>query len=227
MAAWYSSSVRSKFPYAKAMDKPSTRPFEWLWHLVFFTVLLWSDLSPKDRFTWFLEVLPALIGWVLVVTTRTRFPLTPLVFWFILAHMVILMVGGHYTYAEVPLFDWIRDHFNGGRNHYDRVGHFAQGFVPALIAREILWRRSPLQHSRWLPWVVVAFCLSISALYELFECGVALATGESADAFLGTQGDPWDTQSDLFLCLLGAATAVILLGRIHIRQLAALRNASS
>jgi putative membrane protein len=133
--------------------------------------------------------------------------------------MLILMVGGHYTYAEVPLFDRLRNLFHWERNHYDRVGHFFQGLVPALITREILWRLSPLKASAWLPWVVLAFCLSFSALYELFEWGVSASTGESGDAFLGTQGDVWDTQKDIFFCLLGTLSSLTFLGKIHTRQL--------
>jgi putative membrane protein len=182
-------------------------------------VLAWSGIAPHDRFTWFLEVAPVLVGVPLVVLTHRRFPLTPLLTVLLALHAVILMVGGRYTYAEVPLGNWVRDAFGLARNHYDRLGHFAQGFVPAILAREILWRRSPLRGSRWLPVVVVAICLAFSAFYELIEWWTALATGEGATAFLGTQGDPWDTQWDMFLALVGAVTALLTLSRAHERQL--------
>ena len=185
-------------------------------------VLLWSGIRPHDRFTWIMEVFPVLIGLPAVLLTHRRFPLTSLL-WILLAiHACILMVGGKYTYAEVPLGNWVRDAIGMARNHYDRVGHFAQGFVPAVLAREILWRRSPLKGSRWLPWVAVSFCLAFSACYEFVEWWTALATGEGATAFLGTQGDPWDTQWDMFLALVGATTAMLTLSGLHERQLRAL-----
>lgn len=193
-----------------------------VWVLVFLSVLVWSGINPKDRFTWVLEVLPAVLGLAVLVATYARFPFTRLAYWLILLHAIILMVGGHYTYAEVPLFDWIRDSFSLGRNHYDKVGHFAQGFVPAVLAREILLRRSPLQKGKWLSFIVVCVCLSISAAYELLEWWVAVATGTAAEAFLGTQGYVWDTQSDMFLALLGGVTALATLSRIHDRALSML-----
>ena len=182
-------------------------------------VLVWSGIGPKDRFTWLLEVLPVLIGGPVLVATHGRFPLTPLLTRLLFLHAVILMVGGHWTYAEVPLGFWMKETFHLARNHYDRIGHFAQGFVPAILAREILLRRTPLRPGGWLFTIVTAVCLSFSALYELFEWGTALATGSAADAFLGTQGDPWDTQWDMFLCLLGALAAQLLLSRAHDRAL--------
>ncbi len=182
-------------------------------------VFLWSGIGPCDRFTWFLEVLPAIVALPILYFTRKKFPLTPLTYILIAIHAVILMVGGHYTYAEVPLFNWIRDAFGLARNHYDRVGHFAQGFVPAIIAREVLQRRTPLRPGGWLFTLVTAICLSISALYELFEWQVAVFTGTAGDAFLGTQGDPWDTQKDMAMCLVGAIVAQLLLARLHDRQL--------
>jgi putative membrane protein len=185
-------------------------------------VLVWSGIRPHDRFTWFMEVFPVLLGLPAVLLTHRRFPLTSLL-WILLAlHACILMLGGKYTYAEVPLGNWARDAFGMARNHYDRVGHFAQGFVPAILAREILWRRSPLRGSRWLPFVVVSICLAFSACYEFLEWWTALATGEGATAFLGTQGDPWDTQWDMFLALVGATTAMVTLSGLHERQLRAL-----
>jgi putative membrane protein len=160
-----------------------------------------------------------LIGLPLVLATRRRFPLTPLLYLLLAVHAVILMVGGKYTYAEVPAGFWVRDWLGLARNHYDRLGHFAQGFVPAILAREILWRRSPLRRSRWLGFVVVSVCLAFSAFYELIEWWTAAATGEAAEAFLGTRGDPWDTQWDMFLALLGALSSLALLSRTHDRQL--------
>jgi putative membrane protein len=182
-------------------------------------VFVWSAIGPRDRFTWVLEVFPAVVALPILYFTRERFPLTLLTYTLIALHAVILMVGGHYTYAEVPLFNWMRDTLGLARNHYDRVGHFAQGFVPAIIAREVLLRRTPLRPGGWLFAIVSAVCLAISALYELLEWSVAAATGEAAEAFLGTQGDPWDTQKDMALCLAGALLAQIVLARTHDRQL--------
>ena len=190
--------------------------------LVVLAVLAWSGYRPHDRFTWFMEVFPVLLGLPVVLLTHRRFPLTPLLAVLLAIHACILMVGGKYTYAEVPLGNWVRDAFGLARNHYDRLGHFAQGFVPAILAREILWRRSPLRGSRWLPFVVVSICLAFSACYEFVEWWTALATGEGATAFLGTQGDPWDTQWDMFLALVGATTAMLVLSKVHERQLRAL-----
>ncbi len=186
-------------------------------------VLVWSGIGPHDRFTWLLEVAPVLIGLPIAIATRRRFPLTPLLYLLLAVHAVILMVGGKYTYAQVPAGFWVQDLLGLARNHYDRLGHFAQGFSPAILAREILWRRSPLRGSRWLGFVVVAVCLAFSAFYELIEWWTAAATGEAAEAFLGTQGDPWDTQWDMFLALVGAISALVLLRRVHDRQLASLR----
>ncbi len=183
-------------------------------------VFLWSGFRPFDRFTWFLEVAPAVVGAGILFATRHRFPLTPTLLVLIGLHMVVLMVGGRYTYARVPLFDWIRDAFGLARNHYDRLGHFAQGFVPALIAREILIRRSPLKPGGWLFFLVCCVALSISAVYELIEWGVSVATGSAGDAFLGTQGDAWDTQWDMAMALIGAVSAQIALGRRQDRELA-------
>ncbi|MFQ6022447.1 MAG: DUF2238 domain-containing protein [Acidiferrobacterales bacterium] len=180
-------------------------------------VLIWSGIDPHDRFTWLLEVLPVLIAVVILAATYPVFRFTRLVYMLIWMHAVILMVGGHYTYAEVPLFDWIKEVLGLARNHYDRVGHFAQGFFPAIIAREILIRLSPLRPGKWLFAIVTCVCLAISAFYELIEWWVALATGSAAESFLGTQGDVWDTQWDMFLALCGAITSQLLLGRLHDR----------
>lgn len=178
-------------------------------------VLLWSGAFPKDRFTWLLEVLPAIIGAVILIGSYPKLKLTMLAYGLLWLHAVILMIGGHYTYAEMPLFNWLRDTFELSRNYYDRLGHFAQGFVPAIIAREILLRKLPLESGKWLGFIVVCICLAISAAYELIEFGVALATGEAAEAFLGTQGDVWDTQWDMLFALIGASTALLFLGRYH------------
>ncbi len=189
------------------------------WLAVFFIVLIWSGINPKDFTTWVLEVMPALIAIALLTYTRDSFPLTTLTNTLILIHVVILMVGGHYTYAEVPIGDLFRDLFDGTRNNYDKLGHFAQGFVPATVAREIVIRLSVFNSKAWMNFFIVAMCLGISAFYELIEWWVALASGEAADAFLGTQGYIWDTQSDMALALAGAIAALVALGKIHDKQL--------
>jgi putative membrane protein len=187
--------------------------------VVVVAVLVWSGIHPADRFTWLMEVFPVLIAVPLLVGTYRRFRFTPLVYTLIAVHAGILMVGGKYTYARVPLGFWMERTFGFARNHYDRIGHFAQGFVPALIGREILIRSSPLKGTRWLPFVVLAFCMAISAFYEFIEWWTALATGSAADAFLGTQGDPWDTQWDMFFAFVGAIAALALVSQIQDRQL--------
>lgn len=192
----------------------------WLWLAVYSAVLAWSAIYPKDRFTWWLEAFPALIAPVALALTWNRFRFTPLVYTLILLHCIILMVGGHYTYAEVPLFDEIKEMFALQRNNYDKLGHFAQGFVPALVAREILLRNAIVTRRGWLFFIVVSICLAISAFYELVEWWVAMLSGESAEAFLGTQGYIWDTQSDMAFALTGAVMALVLLGRMHDRQMA-------
>lgn len=182
-------------------------------------VLLWSGVHPRDRFTWLLEVMPVLIVVPVLLATWRRYHLTRLLYVLIAIHAVILMIGGRYTYAEVPLGFWMREWFGFSRNHYDRIGHLAQGFVPSIAAREILIRSADLRRRGWLAVLVVAVCLAISALYELLEWGVAAATGAAADAFLGTQGDVWDTQKDMLLAGIGAICALALLSRLHDRQL--------
>ena len=189
-------------------------------------LLVLSGIGPRDRTTWLLEVAPILLAAPLLLATARRFPLTPLAYRLIFVHALILMLGAHYTYAEVPLGFWIKDLLGLARNHYDRLGHFAQGFVPAIVAREILVRRSPLRSSRWLAALVLSVCLAISALYEMVEWWAALIGGEGAAAFLGTQGDQWDTQWDMFLALLGAAAALLLLSRRHDRAIATLEETS-
>ena len=191
-----------------------------LWVGIFTGVFVWSALAPTDRFTWWLEVAPAIIGVVILAATWRRFRFTPLVYGLILLHAIVLMVGGHYTYAQVPGFDWMNGLFGEGRNNYDKIGHFAQGFVPAMIAREILIRFNVVNGSGWRFLFIVSFCLALSAFYELIEWWVAIATGSAAEAFLGTQGYAWDTQSDMAMALLGALTALLLLGRWHDWQLA-------
>lgn len=190
-----------------------------LWLVIYFLVLLWSGINPKDYFTWFLEVLPALIGFTIIAATFNKFRLTPLTYILILIHCIILMVGGHYTYAEVPLFNWLRDSFGMARNNYDKIGHLAQGFIPAIIAREILLRKNIVTQKGWLSFIVICICLAISALYELIEWWAALLSGEAAEAFLGTQGYIWDTQSDMAIALLGAILALVLLSRVHDKQI--------
>jgi len=189
------------------------------WILIFFTTLIWSAINPADYFTWILEVAPALIGFTVLVLTYKKFKLTNLTYTLILIHCIVLMIGGHYTYADVPAFDWLRDYFDLQRNNYDKVGHFAQGFVPAIIAREIFIRKSVINGKKWLNFLTVCFCLAFSAFYELIEWWVAVSSGDSAEAFLGTQGYVWDTQSDMALALLGAICALTLLGKIHDRQI--------
>lgn len=191
-----------------------------LWLSIFISVLIWSALFPKDPFTWFLEVLPVFIGLFILVLTYKKFPLTPLLYTLILIHMVVLMVGGHYTYAEVPLFDWIKEVFDHSRNNYDKVGHFAQGFIPAILAREILIRKNIVQGAKiWLNFIILSIILAFSAFYELVEWWVALAVGEDAEAFLGTQGYIWDTQSDMGYALFGGVVVLLLFSKMHDSQL--------
>jgi putative membrane protein len=178
-----------------------------------------SRIGAAEPGTWVLEVFPIFLAIPLLVATAKRFPLTPLAYRLLFVHALILMIGGHYTYAKVPLGFWVQDALHLGRNHYDRLGHFAQGFVPAIIAREVLLRRSPIQRGKWLFFLVTCICLAISASYELIEWLAALLGGSSADAFLGTQGDVWDTQWDMFMALVGALSALVLLSRVHDRQL--------
>jgi putative membrane protein len=190
--------------------------------LLFAIVFVWSAVRPHDYFTWSLEVFPAVIGLVVLFATRNRLPLTPLLYALLFLHATILAVGGHYTYAEVPLGDWIRHALGLARNDYDRLGHFAQGFVPAMVAREILVRRNVVRGRGWLYFIVVAICLAISAAYELLEWRVSVASGAKGDAFLGTQGDIWDTQEDMATALIGALMAPLLLGAWHDRQMSRL-----
>ena len=189
---------------------------------IFTGFLLWSGFEPKDTVTWMLEVAPAIIAVLILFATRNRFPLTRLAYVLILVHGFILMVGGHYTYAEVPAGDWFAGLFDPPRNNYDKLGHLAQGFIPAIVTREVTIRLGVFNSAAWRNFFVVCFCLAVSAFYELIEWWVALLSDEAAESFLGTQGYVWDTQSDMFFALLGAVLALLLLGRLHDRQLAEL-----
>lgn len=191
----------------------------YLWLSIFFGVLLWSAIEPKDRLTWVLEAGPAIIGLLVMAQSRRLFPLTPLLYFWILLHCIILMIGAKYTYAEVPLFDSISKIFGWERNNYDKVGHFMQGFVPALLAREILLRKKLVNANGWRNFIILSICLAFSAFYELIEWWAALLIGEDADAFLGTQGYVWDTQSDMAWALLGASVCLIALKKSHDRQI--------
>ncbi len=192
------------------------------WLAVLTAVLLWSGWHPFDPAVWVMEVAPVFIVVPILAATRRRFPLTDLLYVLILVHAIVLMVGGHYSYARVPLGFWMQEVFDFSRNHYDRIGHLAQGFIPAIAAREILLRRTPLKPGRWLFFLVSAVCLAISAMYEFIEWGAAVALGQGADEFLATQGDPFDTQSDMLMAWIGAMLAQWSLGRWHDRQLASL-----
>lgn len=193
-----------------------------LWQLVFWGVLGWSAWQPHDYPTWLLEVLPALIAWLLLITTARRFRFTPLLYSLILVHCLILMVGGKYTYALVPAGDWVSELFGWTRNNYDKLGHLAQGFVPAMVARELIVRGEVINGRCWRFSLITLSVLGISAAYEFIEWWVALLSDEAAESFLGTQGYVWDTQSDMFMALIGAVTAQLLLSKLHDRQIARL-----
>lgn len=186
---------------------------------IYFLVLIWSAINPHDYFTWVLEVFPALIGLGILLATKNKFPLTDITYILILVHCCILFVGGHYTYAEVPLFDWIKEYFGQERNNYDKVGHVAQGFVPAILIREVFVRKQIVKKGIWLSVIVVFFCLGISAMYELLEWLVAELSGEGADAFLGTQGYAWDTQSDMLCAMIGAISSLVLFSKLQEKQI--------
>ena len=185
-------------------------------------VFIWSGIEPKDRFTWWLEIFPVIIALAIIIPTFKRFPLTPLLYCLLWGHCVILLVGGHYTYAEVPLFNYIRDIFEQSRNNYDKLGHLAQGFVPAILGRELLLRTSPLKPGKWLNAIIILSVLGVSAGYELLEWQVSTHTGSAGDDFLGTQGDIWDTQKDMASALIGSCLALLTLSKLHDRQLARL-----
>lgn len=190
-------------------------------------LLGWSAWQPKDAFTWFLEAVPVLIAVPLLALTYRRFPFSRFAYAMIWLHAAILLIGAHYTYAEMPLFDWLRDAYGLARNHYDRLGHFAQGAVPAIVAREILLRRSPLPRGKWLFFLVLCVCLAISAFYELIEWWVAVASQSGAVAFLATQGDVWDTQWDMFLALCGALFSLVVLAKWHDRSMGEVGSAGT
>jgi len=193
----------------------SPKPLHLLLLFSFVGLFIWSGLNPRDQFTWVLEVLPAFLGLIIILATYNRFRLTTLTYILIWFHANILIIGGHYTYAEMPLFNWLRDTYDLERNYYDRLGHLAQGFIPAIVAREILLRKSPLKPGKLLFTIVVSICLAISAMYELIEWGVAEASGSAADDFLGTQGDVWDTQWDMFLAMIGSLISLFSLSKVH------------
>jgi putative membrane protein len=190
-----------------------------IWIAVLAGVFIWSAIEPRDRPTWYLEVFPVIIGVVVLAATYHSFRLTSLLYVLILLHCVVLLVGGHYTYAEVPLFNEMKSVFGFERNNYDKIGHIMQGFVPAMIARELIIRLDIIRGRYWRGFFVICFCLALSALYELLEWWVALASEQAAEAFLGTQGYEWDTQSDMGYALIGAVAALVLLSGLHDRQL--------
>jgi len=187
--------------------------------LLFFAGLIISAIQPHDYFTWLLEVFPAVIGFIILAITFNKFRFSYLTYLFILLHCYILFIGGHYTYAQVPLFNWIKEVFHQSRNNYDKVGHFFQGFVPALIVREILIRKSIVKSKGWLAFLTVCVCATISMFYEFLEWFVSVASGSAGDDFLGTQGYVWDTQSDMLMAVIGAVCAIILLSKYHNRQI--------
>lgn len=204
------------------MIPPRKEPLALL--IVALIALIISGVNAAERGTWWMEVFPVILALPLLIATYRRFPLTTMAYRLIFLHALILMVGGHYTYAKVPLGFWMEQAFGFTRNHYDRIGHFAQGFVPAILAREVLLRRSPLKAGKWLFFLVICVCLAISVCYEFIEWWVALIGGSSADAFLGTQGDPWDTQEDMFMALIGALCALAFFSRTHDRALQKLKT---
>jgi len=190
-----------------------------IWIAVLAGVFIWSAIEPRDRPTWYLEVFPVIIGVVVLAATYHSFRLTPLLYVLILLHCIVLLVGGHYTYAEVPLFNEMKSVFGFERNNYDKIGHIMQGFVPAMIARELIIRLDIIRGRYWRDFFIICFCLALSALYELLEWWVALTSEQAAEAFLGTQGYEWDTQSDMGYALIGAVAALVLLSKLHDRQL--------
>ena len=212
--------MENDIPPIKQPNSLTKKSFLWLG--IFLGVLAWSGIEPKDRLTWVLEAGPAIIGLLVMAKSQKSFPLTPLLYFWILLHCIVLMIGAKYTYAEVPLFDSIREAFGWERNNYDKVGHFMQGFVPALIAREILLRKKIVNTNSWRNFIVLSICLAFSAFYELIEWWAALLIGEDADAFLGTQGYVWDTQSDMAWALFGAMVCLITLRKAHDQQILSL-----
>ncbi|MFY8097988.1 MAG: DUF2238 domain-containing protein [Flavobacterium sp.] len=192
-------------------------------YIVFFFVgLIVSGFQPKEYFTWFLEVVPALIGFLILFLTYKKFQFTNFTYFFILLHCYVLFLGGHYTYAEVPLFDWIKEIFHQSRNNYDKVGHFFQGFVPAMIVRELFLRKKVIANPSFFNFIIVSICLAISAAYEWIEWWVSICTGEGGDAFLGTQGYVWDTQSDMLLATIGAISMLVFFSKSQDKVISAL-----
>lgn len=196
----------------------------WLFLIIFFIVGVWSGINPYETGLWFLEAGMCLIGVAVLAFTFRKFKFTDMTYIFILIHLIILFVGAHYSYAKVPLFDWIKDIFDQSRNNYDKVGHFAQGFVPAMIARELLIRQDVLKKRSWLPFLVVSICLAISAFYELIEWWVGALSSDGADDFLGTQGYVWDTQSDMFCAMIGAICMLLFFSKLQDKQINKIRN---
>ncbi len=197
----------------------SNRKFHLILLAILLSILIWSVINPKDLFTWFLEVLPVLIGAMVLIYIYPKYKFSNFVYVLIMIEAIILIVGGHYTYAEMPIFNWVRDILGLSRNYYDRVGHFTQGFIPAIIVREVLIRNEVINKKKYLFFIVMCICLTISASYELIEFGVAKITGKSAEAFLGTQGDIWDTQWDMLMALIGSITSLSLLSTYHDKKL--------
>ncbi len=204
-------------------NRPYTAPAPVIWIGLFFIVFIWSAINPKDYPTWALETAPGIIGFIILAATRQKFPLTTLSYSLILIHCWILFIGGHYTYAEVPFFDTIKETLDHSRNNYDKVGHFAQGFVPAIVCREIIIRLKIIDSKAYTHFFTICFCLAFSAFYELIEWWVALLFDEAAASFLGTQGYIWDTQSDMAWALIGACSALILCSNIHNKQIQAIK----
>jgi len=186
-----------------------------IWIFIYFSFFIWSLINPKDLFTWFLEVFPAIIGFIILFITYKKFQFTNLIYFLILTHCIILMIGGHYTYAEVPFFDYVKEFLNQDRNNYDKIGHLAQGFVPAMIARELIIRKNIINTNVWRNFFIICFCLALSALYEIVEWLVAITTNDAANDFLGTQGYIWDTQSDMAWALVGSIIALLSLSKYH------------
>ncbi|WP_252246777.1 DUF2238 domain-containing protein [Clostridium sp. ZBS4] len=197
----------------------SNRKFHLILLAILLSILIWSVINPKDLFTWFLEVLPVLIGAMVLIYIYPKYKFSNFVYVLIMIEAIILIVGGHYTYAEMPIFNWVRDILGLSRNYYDRLGHFTQGFIPAIIVREVLIRNEVINKKKYLFFIVMCICLTISASYELIEFGVAKITGKSAEAFLGTQGDIWDTQWDMLMALIGSITSLSLLSTHHDKKL--------
>ncbi len=216
-----SGLVDARAPSILYLPRLQTNPRNLLVGLAatFAVVLIWSGIRPHDRLTWVLEVAPAVAAAIILAATYRRFRLTTLAYVLIWLHAIVRVVGGKYTYAEMPVFNWLRDALGLARNHYDRVGHFMQGFVPAIVTREVLLRTSPLRRGKWLFFITVCICVGLSAVFELCEWAAAEAYGSRASAYLAFQGDEWDTQKDMALCLVGSIVALILLRGAHDHQL--------